>query len=521
MSVLDTLSGIAGGIQGGMDAYDTIQQQKDRALLRQQTLAEMRQRQQQFQEEEEDRRDRLAQQQKTETDAAASRLQTQKDKESAAQDAFYKQHQPWLSQTAHGRQMLSSYYQSKGLNLEPDDFDPSNALIPSSLQGAPPEVIAAWKANLTTGGKLTVTPDMMLTPQQRADAAAAKKKAEDDAAFALFQREKNYEQGLTARKPIPDDPSLPAGARVYIAGLPAKYNGDYAQANTEFQQALPQMQAQHPHLDVQKARQAFNASFPPNAVPARPMSMPATRGGGTSQSNTGGGQPTSTSATSPQPAAPNSGGILSRIRQRIFGGSTGSTPSGSGAPVTTASTAPNAAAPAGASQMAAPSRANALLPAPSAAAPPQPPPTGPYAPLQLQIRSTTDPAQKAILQDKLKRSIADDLKAAGHKVSWNKDGSMSVDGLPYHVPDALSTPAAVGGATAASSPVGTRQPIPAPPTTRRTASPQAVALAAKGTEVLGQLQSEHDPQRKAALQQQLQTIREQLAAAIAQSGGGF
>lgn len=54
--------------------------------------------------------------------------------------------------------------------------------------------------------------------------------------------------------------------------------------------------------------------------------------------------------------------------------------------------------------------------------------------LLTQLRSATDPAQKAILQDRLGRSLYTSLQTAGHDVKWQGD-RLIVDGRPYVLGD--------------------------------------------------------------------------------------
>jgi len=56
-----------------------------------------------------------------------------------------------------------------------------------------------------------------------------------------------------------------------------------------------------------------------------------------------------------------------------------------------------------------------------------------------QIAQTTDPAQKAVLQDKLARETYAELKAAGHDVKWDGD-QLVVDGRRYMIAGNGSSP---------------------------------------------------------------------------------
>lgn len=51
-----------------------------------------------------------------------------------------------------------------------------------------------------------------------------------------------------------------------------------------------------------------------------------------------------------------------------------------------------------------------------------------------QLKSTTDPRQKAVLQDQIGRSLYSEFKAAGHDVSWDAD-QLVVDGRRYVIGD--------------------------------------------------------------------------------------
>jgi hypothetical protein len=51
-----------------------------------------------------------------------------------------------------------------------------------------------------------------------------------------------------------------------------------------------------------------------------------------------------------------------------------------------------------------------------------------------QLKSTTDPRQKAVLQDQIGRSLYSEFKSAGHDVSWDGD-QMVVDGRRYVIGD--------------------------------------------------------------------------------------
>lgn len=48
-----------------------------------------------------------------------------------------------------------------------------------------------------------------------------------------------------------------------------------------------------------------------------------------------------------------------------------------------------------------------------------------------QIRGTSDPRQKAVLQDQLGRSLFAEFKAAGHDVKWSSDNTLVIDGRSY------------------------------------------------------------------------------------------
>lgn len=71
---------------------------------------------------------------------------------------------------------------------------------------------------------------------------------------------------------------------------------------------------------------------------------------------------------------------------------------------------------------------------------PSPQPTAPpaYADTLTKIQQTTDPRQKAVLQDQLARDLFSTLRTAGHDVKWQGD-QLIVDGRPYVVGDGSQT----------------------------------------------------------------------------------
>lgn len=65
---------------------------------------------------------------------------------------------------------------------------------------------------------------------------------------------------------------------------------------------------------------------------------------------------------------------------------------------------------------------------------PQRQPRAPHVQIMQQLRQTTDPQQKAVLQDQLGRSLFSSLKTAGHDVKWQGD-NLVVDGRSYVLGD--------------------------------------------------------------------------------------
>jgi hypothetical protein len=157
--------------------------------------------------------------------------------------------------------------------LQPNDFQaaPSQDELHNTTEQELPEALrAAFHANGHKGPSGGFKPDDFLSPEQLTakEAADAARKRSDTLATYRGEREidKQYKTPIT----LTDDPALPTGVKSYLASLPSKYQGDYAGAFGEFQSALPRLLQDHPHLDVSKARQAFDELFPANAVPARP-----------------------------------------------------------------------------------------------------------------------------------------------------------------------------------------------------------------------------------------------------------
>jgi hypothetical protein len=158
--------------------------------------------------------------------------------------------------------------------LQPNDFQhvpTQDELHNTTEQDLPESQRSAFHFNghkPPSGGYKT---DDFLTPEQRSAKEAADAKTKRDEHLATFEGEERIRQKF-AKTPVTmsDDPALPTGVKSYISSLPSKYQGNYAAAFGEFQQALPSLLHDHPRLDVGKARQAFDDLFPSNKLPARP-----------------------------------------------------------------------------------------------------------------------------------------------------------------------------------------------------------------------------------------------------------
>lgn len=85
-----------------------------------------------------------------------------------------------------------------------------------------------------------------------------------------------------------------------------------------------------------------------------------------------------------------------------------------------------------------------------------------YTPHVAAVNNASDPQSAAVAQDQMARTVASDLKSAGHDVSYSATGQMMVDGRPYDIGGNLprtnvtpgaapSTPAAPGVPTDAAS----------------------------------------------------------------------
>lgn len=265
--------GVAGGLSGLAQGITLDEQLENQRLQRQSVLDSIQARKDYQAELEQDRQDRLKQQ----ADDAKQRAQ---DKADAAAE---KQRTDEVNGLNHLLEVLpkgSAAYKSVqkqltskyGYTFSDEDLTatPDDALVPSWATAAGPAAVRAWQANQAG---MKVTPQEMVSPEEAAAAKALADKQQNDAEtareLAVHRQELRDDQAAAATKAQQDDPELPAGAKAYIASLATKHQGNYAAADQELVGAWTNLIAAHPHLSVQKARQAFDSSFAPNQVPAR------------------------------------------------------------------------------------------------------------------------------------------------------------------------------------------------------------------------------------------------------------
>lgn len=305
MSVLDNiLAGIAGGLRGGVQGYELGQDMLDRKTQRANQTSEIKLRQQEHDDLEQQRADLEKDRAAATSDRAAAAKAAADEKQREARRKFIellpdgpaKAHMLALygadlypdvafsdgSDGSGGQGAVSPMLPGAPLPLEASP-DGTPAPVASQVPSRPRVVIGAGESPHADIEPLLPSwaqgayhasghnPKYVPNPEQW-NAPPQTPQDKERQALDLFRKQEairhSYDKTPAEGKAAPtDDPSLPAGAKTYIAGLATKYGGNYKAANDEFTRALPSMLQTHPRMDVKKARAAFDAMFSADARP--------------------------------------------------------------------------------------------------------------------------------------------------------------------------------------------------------------------------------------------------------------
>jgi hypothetical protein len=132
--------------------------------------------------------------------------------------------------------------------------------LPQHLQG-PAQFGEASGKMPTLGAADFVSPE---TRTQQATAAAVER---EKALVPIRLRQREGEKAIDQRfdrvpAPLRDDPAMPQGVRAYLGDLVSRYQSDPAAARAELQRAAPNLLRDHPNLDLLKVTQQMNAMLP-------------------------------------------------------------------------------------------------------------------------------------------------------------------------------------------------------------------------------------------------------------------
>lgn len=257
----EILSGLSGALRGGFEGYSWAKQvEDDRAWREDQKRAreaELRHRR---------NREGVAD---MERQAALIEKQKQREAQQAIVDGM--PDGPLKEAARAAMSGLNVPYQAYNDVFERNEAARKDTELHEALEPTLPEHLR--QPFHVSGHKGTYKPDEFASPAERARVEGERDRAKRRADLGDYEAKKRIDQKFEKpEKPKPDDdPALPKGVVAYIATLPSKYRGDYAQAAAELQRAMPDLLRDHPRMDVRKARSAFDALFPAAAIP-RPQS---------------------------------------------------------------------------------------------------------------------------------------------------------------------------------------------------------------------------------------------------------